>query len=138
LTILSSNVLFAPSNRSNHSLFNSNVPLHLWSTQIRPFQLKWPSLLSNIYTYIQPTQLIHNASNMLSSITNTYCDTYNLQICICTPTILLSPNLQILNTKWCSKNMYQCTSNMKHPKGSSKPYNRLRSPNQLTIKSPIP
>ena len=95
-----------------------------------PFQLKWPSLLSNKYTYIQPTQIntqLHQICiqtlQTLNAILTTFKYAFVHPQCF---------NLQIsksLDTNWCSKH---APMHLQHPKGSSKPYNRSRSAPQPT------
>ena len=81
------------------------------------------------YTQIRTNALNSNhhsiASIMHSSIINTQINTFNLQVCICLPTMLQSPNLQAPTN---APNVHQLM-HLQHEasKGSSKHLNLSRS-----------
>ena len=114
-----------------HSIYiflNSNKPscsqmnlctLNIFKLPLYPY--------SYIYIYIiilSQLKSMLSVLNIHSSIRNIQCNTYNLQTCICTLAMLQFSKPQ---TPIEAPNVHRCPSNTKHPKGSSKHYNHLRS-----------
>ena len=73
---------------------------------------------------LQHTQICTIASKMHSNLRNTQINTCNLEMYTCNASISKPPCLQAPTD---ARNVHQCSSNMTHPKDSSKHQKHLRS-----------